>query len=115
MRVANRLQLPFCRLVWHSQLAGGGPSYGKDLREFSFHRGQKAVLCPYWIRTSHGTVRCEKMNVEVFDDGSDPKGAVLKATAHFGADKVHALVRHSHWLPDELKICGMAMDEDWEE
>lgn len=89
--------------------------YGKDLREFSFHRGQKAVLCPYWIRTNHGTVRCEKMNVEVFDDESDPKGAVLKATAHFGADKVHALVRHSHWLPDELKICDMAMDEDWEE
>ncbi|MBK6651926.1 MAG: hypothetical protein IPG42_20895 [Betaproteobacteria bacterium] len=36
--------------------------YGKDLREHSYGGGMKQVLCPYWIRTDHGTVRCEKMN-----------------------------------------------------
>jgi hypothetical protein len=90
--------------------------FGRDLREYPFNaHGDKRVLCPYWIRTTHGTVRCERLDLEVFDDDLgyyDHETALEKATQHFGKDNVASKVGRSWELPDELKVCGINLDED---
>lgn len=91
--------------------------YGKDLREYSFslaHR-TKAVLCPYWQVTGHGTVRCEHLNREVLDEERDYALSLDKANKHFGADRVHEMVGRSWALADEIKICGVNEDDEDED
>ncbi len=82
--------------------------YGMELREYSHHGQWKAVLCPYWRRTEHGTIRCQFVGDECLDDG-DPE-AREKSARHFkslGLDPCLA----SSWLGDECKTCGVR--EEW--
>lgn len=84
--------------------------YGKDLREYSYHKGYKSVLCPYWKRTDYGTVRCNFMDYEALDD-EDPKAREL-AIAYFNDEKAPDRFERSWLLPDEIKICGIKENED---
>lgn len=87
--------------------------YGRDLREFPYHRGTKCVLCPYWQRTNHGTVRCEYLGKEVLDDEAEDWGQALAlATEYFGAGQVDQKVGRSWALADEIKVCGVNEDAD---
>lgn len=87
--------------------------YGRDLREFPYRRGTKCVLCPYWQRTNHGTVRCEYLGKEVHDEEAmDRALARRQATEYFGADRVNEQVGWSSDLADEYKVCGVNEDDD---
>ena len=65
------------------------------------------VLCPYWRRTEHGTVRCEYLGQEFLDE-YDPD-AREKSIRHFAALSIEPCLAHS-WLYDEWKICGVRED-----
>ena len=84
--------------------------FGKGLREYPFASNLKQVLCPYWLRTDYGTVRCKFLGVEVVDE-LDP-AAVEKLAQHLGSADAARAFPVSWELPDELKICGIREDED---
>jgi hypothetical protein len=86
--------------------------FGQDQREFKFGKTAKQVLCPYWFKTSHGTVRCERLDVEVYDDNGDFELTRALAKAHFGEDEVWQHVQFSFLLSDEIKICDINEDVD---
>jgi hypothetical protein len=77
--------------------------YGKDLREFAFHRDSKAVLCPFWRHTDHGTVRCEFLGIEVLSESEPYELALRQGTDHFGAALVDERVGRSSLLADEAR------------
>ena len=81
--------------------------FGKELREYSFAPGYKEVLCPYWQRTDHGTVRCDYLHQEYLDD-TEPC-AKQRAKAH---DPRLASIGPSSYLTDEIKICKVKTEED---
>lgn len=83
--------------------------YGMDLREFRYHGDWKTVLCPYWRRTGHGTVRCEFLDREVFDEDDDH--AREKVVALFG-DRAEGRVGRAWELADEFKVCAIHYTED---
>ena len=58
--------------------------FGKDLREYRYSENTKEILCPYWFRTDHNTVRCVFLDIE--DDMDSP-------------------------LADEQKICNINFEE----
>jgi hypothetical protein len=85
--------------------------FGRSLREFPYLPGWKEVLCPYWQRTDHGTVKCLFTGAEVFDDTLDADHAVALSTGRLGKAKASEL--RWHWaLPDEVKICAVNEDQD---
>lgn len=83
--------------------------FGRELREFSYNKGRKEILCPYWYRTEYGMVQCRYLNVETLDD-DDPE-AKSKALAHFGGEKAFEEANHPSLLYDEIKICGINEEE----
>lgn len=82
--------------------------FGKDLREYSYFGDLKEVLCPYWIRTDYGTVRCEFLGREVVDE--DDRKALAKIARHFGEEAAKT-ISYSYELADELKICGIREED----
>ncbi|MDO9602401.1 MAG: hypothetical protein Q7J02_08795, partial [Rhodocyclaceae bacterium] len=56
--------------------------------------------CPYWIRTEHGTVRCEYLNIEV--EGM-ALGDYKLSAEHYGFEKAAQI----EWnlLSDKIKVC----------
>ena len=78
--------------------------YGMELREFSHHGPWKAILCPYWQRTAHGTIRCEYIGQECLDE--DDREARDKSIRHFTSLGLEPCLSLS-WLADECKICGV--------
>ncbi len=104
---------PYCyrvELKEESFANGDVRRYGKELREYSHHGPWKAVLCPYWQRTEHGTIRCQFAGDECLDD-QDPE-AREKSARHFKALGLDPCLSSS-WLGDECKICGIR--EEWPE
>ena len=104
---------PYCyrvELKEESFVNGDVRRYGKELREFSHHGQWKAILCPYWHRTEHGTIRCEYVGDECLDD-QDPE-ARDKCTRYFSVRGMESC-QYSSWLGDECKICGVR--EQWPE
>lgn len=83
--------------------------YGMDLREFPYRGGWKEVLRPYWRRTGYGTVRCEFLDREVFDEDDD--AAREKVAAHFGG-LAEDRVGHSLELADHYKICDVHYSDE---
>lgn len=79
--------------------------FGKELREFRYHGDTKEVLCPYWRTTDYGTVICEFLHKETYDDLDADSRALIEAK--FGKSEPGGRIRHSWALPDELKICGI--------
>ncbi len=86
--------------------------FGKDLREYSYCKGYKSVLCPYWRRTDYGTVRCEYLDREVLDDESaDPRVSLKLLAERIGEEAARDFPRD--WkLADEIKICGVNEDDE---
>ena len=58
--------------------------FGKDVREYVYHKGTKEVLCPYWHKTDYGMVRCHYLGVESLME--DEEGAREKAILHYGSE-----------------------------
>ncbi|HMV55320.1 MAG TPA: hypothetical protein PLV48_14770 [Rhodocyclaceae bacterium] len=87
--------------------------FGKDLREADCTKSTKRILCPYWQATDYGTVRCNFLDVDACDGIEDETRA--RIVAHFGSeDAVDRIVRD--WaLPDEIKVCGINVDDDDED
>jgi hypothetical protein len=81
--------------------------FGLDLREFKYGERAKQVLCPYWTKTHHGTVRCEWLDLEVHDDNADFETSRALSRAHFGEVEVYRRVKYSLLLSDEIKICDI--------
>lgn len=73
---------------------------GGQVREAKFGDREKMVLCPYWIRTEHGTVRCEYLNSEVEGMVS---GDYELSVEHYGVEKAAQI----EWslLSDMIKVC----------
>ncbi len=84
------------------------PRLGRDIRQASFGGDSKMVLCPYWVLTDHGTVRCEHCHEEVL---SLEKSALAKAEAHFGTTDISKLETLSD-LADKLKICDIRRERN---
>jgi len=83
--------------------------FGRSLREYSYCRGFKEVLCPYWQSTDYGTVKCLFLEREELDELSRQAFALL--TAKIGEDAARDFPRG--WaLSDEIKICGVNEDQD---
>ncbi|MBS0467382.1 MAG: hypothetical protein JSS31_00090 [Proteobacteria bacterium] len=88
--------------------------FGKDLREYYYGGGFKEILCPYWQLTDYGMVRCEFLGVEGLDES---RGAKAKALHYYKTEELFNTANKSHhYLSDEIKICGIAenQDEDWD-
>lgn len=58
-------------------------------------------ICPYWIETDHGTVRCDYLGIEVL---SFSAGALDAAMQHFGPD---AELDFDSLLADKIKACNI--------
>jgi hypothetical protein len=84
--------------------------YGFELREFLYHPGAKAVLCPYWQMTDYGMVRCDFMEVQSLN--RDYSGSMSKALNYFGSEEEFNKVNRYSYLYDEQKICGINDEED---
>ena len=111
--------IPYGEYCYSVEVLGPGESlsndvdrYGFDLREFRYHNDRKAILCPYWRRTSHGTVRCEKLLREVFAERESFEVERMKAAAHFGEKSVGRSVGYSYELADEIKVCNINMTNE---
>ncbi|MDE0514469.1 MAG: hypothetical protein OXI88_22140 [Gammaproteobacteria bacterium] len=89
-----------------------GERFGKDIREYDYKGDYKAILCPYWQTTDYGTVRCDFLDKETISDASD---ACEKIQAHFGISDASEKFSYDWALADEIKICDINIDEDWEE
>jgi hypothetical protein len=64
------------------EIKPSSPRLGLDFREASFGATEKMVLCPYWVQTNHGTVRCDYLKIEVpsqKEGGSSDLADKLKA------------------------------------
>ena len=106
---------PFCYRVLPVRegevLSADIAQYGRGLREFAYGPGYKAMLCPYWQRTDHGTVKCLFVGAEVLDEAPGyPQSRALLA-ARIGRQAAESFPTCST-LEDEIKICGMREDED---
>jgi hypothetical protein len=89
--------------------------FGRSLREYSYRPGFKEVLCPYWQRTSYGTVKCLFMEREVLDEEQyDVRQALALLAAEIGEDAAGNFPRDSALL-DEIKICDVnkELDDPW--
>lgn len=87
--------------------------FGKDLREAGYTKGTKRILCPYWQKTEYGTVRCDFLDVDACDGIDDKTRA--RIVAHFGSEDAVDRIRRDWALPDEIKVCGIALDSDDDE
>ena len=100
---------PFCYsivpIVEGEILSDDIERFGKELREFRYHGDTKEVLCPYWRRTDYGTVICDFLHKEVYDEENEDARALIEAK--FGKSEPGDKIGHSWALPDELKICGI--------
>lgn len=83
--------------------------FGKDLREFSFSHALKEILCPYWQSTDYGMVICEYLGVQCLDE--DDPDARTKAVQHFGSEEALVRINRPSLLYDEIKICGINIEE----
>lgn len=84
--------------------------FGKDLREAGYANHRKRILCPYWQATDYGTVRCNFLDREVFDDFFDgPKKRIVE---HFGSENALDRFERDWALPDEIKVCGINVDDE---
>jgi hypothetical protein len=83
--------------------------FGKDLREYRFNQYDKEVLCPYWQRTDYGMIVCEYLGVQNLDE--DDPTARDRAIAHFGSVEAMSQACGSAFLQDEIKICGINVEE----
>jgi hypothetical protein len=109
----------FCyTVVWYGEGESEVPltnRFGFEVREARTHERAKRVLCPHWQRTTHGTVRCERMEREAAFDTDYQKNVAL-AIAHFGSKEAWESIRASPYdLGDEQKICGINVDDDDDE
>jgi hypothetical protein len=86
--------------------------FGYDLREFKYHNDAKEVLCPYWNRTNHGTIRCDKLDLEVYDEDICYADARKLALEHFGEAEIDNRVKHSSLLAEEIKVCDINLEDD---
>ncbi len=77
------------------------PRLGFDLREASWVPEKKIVLCPYWVRTDYGTVRCEYLRLEVLAHGYGPSDGATERLGEAAASKLE----HYSDLSDMLKTC----------
>ena len=115
--------IPFGRFCYRMENVAPGEvlsrerdRYGKDLREYPYHKGTKAVLCPYWQATDHGTGRCEFLGVEHLDEEQGHALALfLRRSTTSGPITYASEIGHSFDLPDEYKICGVNEDDDDED
>ncbi len=83
--------------------------FGKDVREYRHHGNTKEILCPYWHRIDYGTVQCEFLNIEVFDeDEPESKKMVIE---HFQDTNTIEKIGYSYLLSDEIKICDIHCNE----
>jgi hypothetical protein len=83
--------------------------FKKNLREYLFTPGWKEVLCPYWLRTDYGMVRCDFLEVESLDE--DDPNAMEKALKHFSSEDAFRKANRYSLLYDEIKICDVRIDE----
>lgn len=107
---------PFCyrvvKLADGEKLNYNSEQFGKELREFHFIGESKRILCPYWVKTERNTVRCNYLNREFYDDWDlDEKKKILE---QFNTLKIPSKLEPSHYIIDEIKICGIAEDNDAE-
>ncbi|MGH8461611.1 MAG: hypothetical protein ACRESS_08405 [Stenotrophobium sp.] len=104
---------PFCYRVVEKlpgeTFTGDSSRFGMELREWSYRGNLKEVLCPYWQRTEHGTVRCEFLGREYVEPISDEYPIAL---AYFGSEAAMSHLERSQLIPDEIKICGINNDDD---
>jgi hypothetical protein len=87
--------------------------FGKELREVPYHGEHKEVLCPYWIRTDYGTVKCDFLGKEVVEEEED--NATERIKIHFGHGQIPETIGYSWKLSDEIKICGVNSQYDEED
>jgi hypothetical protein len=90
--------------------------FGYEVREAFYHVGRKQVLCPHWRLTDHGTVCCTKLGVEAISDYGGYQQNLEKARVHFGSAAAFEAKRvGDHFLPDEIKICAINMEDDFDQ
>lgn len=80
--------------------------YGQALRESPYgNSAYKRILCPYWTKTEYTTVRCAFLNTEFYTDviSCDKK----KILAHFDTTEIPDYIKFSHYIHDEIKVCGI--------
>lgn len=84
--------------------------FGKDQREADCTKSTKRILCPYWQTTDYETVRCNFLDREVFYDFLDgPKKLIVE---RFGSEDALNRFGRDWALPDEIKVCGINVDEE---
>jgi hypothetical protein len=83
--------------------------FGRSLREYSYNKGFKEMLCPYWQRTNYGTIKCLFTKTECLDTTQDNSLELLVSV--IGEKAAHEFP--TNWrLEDEIKICGINEDQD---
>jgi hypothetical protein len=80
--------------------------FGRGLREAEWPPDETIQLCPYWMRTGHGTVCCEYLKMEALEIRD---GAYALAVSHFGADRASAI--DDSLLGDMIKVCKVRSDD----
>jgi len=66
--------------------------------------------CPYWRRTDHATVCCDYLRVEHADEDEGDYHALIEA--HFGGKEEAEKRVGRSLLYDEVKICGVNIEDD---
>ncbi|MBU0752978.1 MAG: hypothetical protein KJ787_04065 [Gammaproteobacteria bacterium] len=105
MKQAHPLLIPEGKFCYRIEVSAesihpSSPAVGGQVREAKFGDREKMVLCPYWMRTEHGTVRCGYLSIEVEGMVS---GDYELSTEHYGVEKTGTI----EWslLSDKIKVC----------
>lgn len=64
-------------------------------------------ICPYWLKTGHGTIRCERMGVEAVIEWGDYDENLRMAEAALGVAGLARVCISATYLTDQIKVCDI--------
>jgi hypothetical protein len=63
--------------------------------------------CPYWRPTDHGTILCERLDVEAIIEWDDYTDNLRQATTALGDEALARIRVSATFLTDQIKICNI--------
>lgn len=98
--------------IQNNELTNGSyERFGYEVREVKTKDNDKIVLCPYWVRTEYGTIRCNFLNEEFIDDDLNYKYALDLRVKHFGSLTKAETYKTHPLFTDNIKICKLNLDD----